>query len=278
MPASDALDWTALKPFGATVRMDLRGEVSERQVAELRALFDRMHLLHFPDQSLTNEDQRRVARWFGPVPASNEVARYATDTGMGDLGSGELVYHSDLSCTPEPLLGISLHAIEVEERSSTTCFVDAMAVVRDMPLPMRSRLERLHVMNLWPMELGGRQRSENAPEGWPGTVHPLLKQHPRTGDPILYVNANHSDRIIELPSEESESLILEMFERLYDPANCYEHRWCNGDLVVWDNLALQHSRKKVPPGVPRTLQRVEIGTADYMELMPPALKSAYGIG
>ena len=271
------MDWSALQPFGAMVRMDLRDAASEGQIAELRALFDSHHLLYFPGQSLAPADQRRVAGWFGPLAADKGATRYATDTGMGELGDGELAFHSDLSCTPEPLLGISLHALAVDDRASPTWFVDAMAAARDLPAAVRDRLQGLHVMNLWPMQLGGRQRSANAPEGWPGTAHPVLKPHPRTGAPILYLNANHSDRIVELGAEESESLVLELFARLYDPAGRYDHHWRSGDLVIWDNLALQHARPRVPPGAVRTLQRVEIGAASYMELMPPALMAAYGL-
>jgi taurine dioxygenase len=267
--------WEPLQPFGATVALDLRGDVDEAQVAQLRQLFDTRHLLLFPGQSLAPEDQRRVAGWFGPVAPDKVASRYTTDPEMGDLGSGELAFHSDLSCTPEPLVGISLHAIDVDERSSPTLFVDAVAAAAALPEAMRTRLDGLHVMNLWPMQLAVRQRREAAPENWPGTAHPVLKPHPRTGEPILYLNASHSDRIVELSAGESESLIQELFARLYDPANRYEHRWRRGDLIVWDNLALQHARPPVPHGVARTLQRVEIGSRSYEELMPPELHAAY---
>lgn len=269
------LHWEPIDPFGAKVDLDLGAGVEERRVAELRELFDVHHLLLFRDQSLSCDDQRRVAGWFGPVAADRPASRYTTDPDMGALGSGELAFHSDLSCTPQPLVGISLHAIEVDERASPTVFVDAMAAAARLPEPLRNRLAGLHVMNLWPLRLDERQRRERAPEGWPGTLHPVLKPHPRTGRPILYCNASHSDRIVELPAPESESLIEELFRRLYDPASRYEHRWQSGDLVVWDNLALQHARPAVPRGAVRTLQRVEIGSASYEELMPPELLAAY---
>jgi taurine dioxygenase len=267
--------WKPLKPFGARVDHDLGRDVNEAQIAELRELFDTCHLLLFPGQALSSDDQRRVSGWFGPVAPDKPATRYTTDPEMGDLGSGELAFHSDLSCTPEPLVGISLHAIEVDARSSPTLFVDAMAAAAGLPESLRARLTGLHVMNLWPMQLAERQRRETAPDGWPGTAHPVLKPHQRTGEPILYLNASHSDRIVELPAEESECLVQELFARLYDRANRYEHRWRSGDLIVWDNLALQHARPVVPPGVARTLQRVEIGSRSYEELMPPELLTAY---
>lgn len=255
----DVIDWAPLQPFGATVRLDLRGEVGEAQIARLRELFDSRHLLVFPGQSLSAGDQLRVAGWFGPVAQNEEVGGYSTDPAMGELGAGELAFHSDLSCTPEPLQGISLHALAVEERSSVTVFVDAIAAARRLPAELRARLAGLHVMNLWPRSLSQRQRRADAPPGWPGTAHPILKPHPRTGEPIVYCNASHSDRVVELAEPESECVIQDLFARLYAPANRYEHHW----------------RPAVPPGVVRTLQRVEIGSRSYEDLMPPELMAAY---
>lgn len=271
---SDIVDWSPLQPFGAKVDLDLGEEVSEGQIARLRDLFDTHHILVFSDQKLSPEDQSRVSSWFGPLVREN--ATYLTaNSDMGDVGGGELAFHSDLSCTPQPLIGLSLYAVAVDDRASGTLFVDAMAPARNLPEELRAKLAGLHIMNLWPIHLAERQRRENAPEGWPGTEHPVLKPHPRTGEPILYLNASHSDRIVELDADESESIVQDLFARLYDPANRYQHHWRNGDFVIWDNLALQHARPEVVPGVTRTLQRVEMGSASYMELMPPELLEAY---
>lgn len=273
------VDWSQLSPFGAEVRVDLSGELSGAQIDCLRVLFDTHHLLIFKDQSLSGDDQVRVSGWFGPTSSEKPPTYYATnDPSLGAMGDDEITFHSDLSCSPEPLLGISLHAIDVVEGASPTIFIDAIAVADSLPESLRARLEGLHVMNLWPLALAIRQRSETSPEGWPGTVHPLLKPHPRTGEAILYVNASHSDRIVEIPGHDSESLLQVLFRYLYEKAPRYEHRWTNGDFVVWDNLALQHMRPASPPGVARTLQRVEIGSSSYMEHMPQEVMKAYGIG
>jgi taurine dioxygenase len=265
----EVLDWSPLSPFGARVNLDLSGEVGEPVIDRLRSLYETRHLLIFPAQRLSGEAQLRVSGWFGPTLAGKTATYLATDPAVGGLGDAELAFHSDLSCAPEPLMGLSLHALEVSDHAPPTLFIDALAAAAALPEPLRTRLAGLHVMNLWPMSLSERQRSANAPEGWPGTAHPLLKPHPRTGAPILYLNASHTDRIVELAADESERLIQELFARLYAPASRYEHRWRKGDFIVWDNLALQHARPRAAPDVVRTLQRVEIGAKSYVEQMPP---------
>ena len=43
-----------------------------------------------------------------------------------------------------------------------------------------------------------------------------------------------------LAKDHSEALLRELFGCLYSPANVFEHRWEDGDLVIGDNIALQH--------------------------------------
>jgi taurine dioxygenase len=82
--------------------------------------------------------------------------------------------------------------------------------------------------------------------------------HPVTGAAILYTSAMQTDSIVGLPEHESEDLLARCWDILYAPDNVYEHAWQIGDLLVWDNLALQHARDAVTG--PRTLRRVPVGT------------------
>ena len=48
---------------------------------------------------------------------------------------------------------------------------------------------------------------------------------------------------------------------LYRPENIFTHAWRPGDLVLWDNLALQHGRNDFSPEWKRHIRRVQIGPA-----------------
>jgi taurine dioxygenase len=76
-----------------------------------------------------------------------------------------------------------------------------------------------------------------------------------TGRPALYASKSGTDRVLGMSEEESEALLATLFDHLYRASNLYEHRWRTGDLVVWDNRALQHRRAPIPAGMRRTLQR-----------------------
>jgi alpha-ketoglutarate-dependent taurine dioxygenase len=63
--------------------------------------------------------------------------------------------------------------------------------------------------------------------------------------------------IVGLPDIESEALLAELFAHLYQPSARWNHEWRPGDLVVWDNIAMQHARPNVAGNGPaRTLRKV----------------------
>lgn len=44
----------------------------------------------------------------------------------------------------------------------------------------------------------------------------------------------------------SAELLKELFATLYAAERRYEHIWRRGELVIWDNLAIQHARTRGP--------------------------------
>jgi len=271
-----SLSWTQLSPFGASVELDLAGDVPASVVEELVELYEQHRLLLFRSQELTGPRQRQVTGWFGPLLGDGEDDGFiSVDPERGSLGAGRLAYHSDLSCTPHPLLGLSLYAVDVTSGATSTLFVDAIGAAASLPVTLRRRVEDRHVENLWPLSLSDRQRRSTVSDDWPGTIQPVLSSHPRSGEPVLYANENHTDRIVELSPDDSEELLQALFSHLYSGVFTYEHSWHRGDFIIWDNRALQHGRHAVPEGVTRTLCRVEVGDHGYVELMPPEVLVAY---
>jgi hypothetical protein len=66
---------------------------------------------------------------------------------------------------------------------------------------------------------------------------------------------------------------------LYDPAFVFEHEWRQGDVVIWDNLALQHSREAFREGQDgtRDLRRVVVNP-HYDDLLDYAPKVRDSLG
>jgi taurine dioxygenase len=93
-------------------------------------------------------------------------------------------------------------------------------------------------------------------------------RHPSSGQELLSVNQMQTDRIIGLEATESEATLEALWALLYAPDNTYSHQWRVGDLVLWDNIAVQHGRPAPAPDVPRTMRRVTMAEHSVFDLVP----------
>ena len=109
---------------------------------------------------------------------------------------------------------------------------------------------------MFALDLAARNRDVDVDSIYPRTAHPVVRNHPVTGAPILFVCRNQTDSIVGLAPDESEELLSALFVVLYDSSHVFEHTWRAGDVVIWDNLAVQHGRADIATHGPRVLQRV----------------------
>lgn len=263
--------------LGAAVSgLDLTAPIGARDLVTLRRAFHERHLLLLRAPGLGDLDHVRFAGQFGPIYdeyGDGLGYHFVSNVKRGAIiGHGPLLFHSDLAFTPEPTLGLSLYGVELPEDGAPTRFANAVRALERLPGSVRARLAGLHALHLYDLTHqsgGARFREADLPEHEPRALHPVVLRDPRSGREILYVSEMQTDRILELAPEDGEALLQQLFAALYAPDNVYEHRWRAGDLLVWDNLALQHGRNA--PDLPRTLRRVTLahkGVPDQVEWFP----------
>lgn len=255
-----------LEPFGVELFVDLHADFDADTSRRFRDLFYREKLVIVRDQHLTEADQVRVMSYIGAV--LGDKGEYREISADGNLGAGPLCYHSDLSFTPEPFRALSLHALDVVDGQTWTRFAHGVAAFEALPPELRAQIAPMSAAALISRVQSHREIAYSAPEYLPQVERPAIMPHPVTGEAILYVSEMQTARIGSLPPEQSEALLRKLFGYLYAPGNVYEHRWHNGDLVIWDNLALQHSRPDLTGCVPRRLQRVAVADKSFFDLCP----------
>jgi taurine dioxygenase len=92
----------------------------------------------------------------------------------------------------------------------------------------------------------------------PDVSHPVVRTHPITGKPCLFVTEGHTTAIEGLPQSESDALLADLAAHLANPAFHYRHRWTRGDLIVWDNCSAHHLAVFDYGDIPRRLHRAGI--------------------
>jgi taurine dioxygenase len=267
----------ALDPVGARLDIDLSVPLDADQQDELRGLLAEHHLFVLEGQSLTLDDQVRVMSIFGPVSRNEGPAGVgdfvSRDTKEGGLASGALAFHSDLAHSPIPMIAISLHALDVTPGATSTMFVDGARTLARLPQDLQDRIDGLEVWHCFPTNTPEQFRTFGAPpseinEALPLEQRPIVMEHPRTGEPVLYVFPMMTDHVVGMPLAESDELLAELFSYLYEPGNIYEHPWKNGDVVIWDNIAVQHGRRDQHDVATRLLQRVVSAEKGFYEQHP----------
>jgi len=270
------------QPLSAALGVEIEnldaGQPFDSGTAEdLRRLYREHRLLLLRDQQLDEDAQLRFAELFGPVsrraPAMRraKAAYVSNERKDGILGDGELFFHSDNTFFRDPLKAIVLYALEVPAVGGDTLFADCAAAYAKLDPATKARLEGLTTYQLFDYsspDYAQRSREEGTPEDAPRAVHPLVWHDPESGTPVLFLSEHTTVRINELPRDEGEALIAELRAAIADPAIGYRHRWRAGDLLVWDNVVLQHAREPFDPSARRTLRRVPIGDPEGAERFP----------
>jgi taurine dioxygenase len=271
--ASDAL--------GVVVEdVDLRGGVGDALAEELRAQFAREHLLVFRGQDLTDDDHLAVMEALGPIaweglPEPRAVGFVSNVRPDGTLGTSAASFHIDFGFFPDPYHALSLYGVEIPAGGTQTYFVNAIAAAAALPSELAGRLDGVRARQAVDVasaagQAGVRVREGRLDETYPHMLRPVLWPHRETGEAILGVWEQHTDALydgdLEMDADESTALIEELYAFLYQARFTYVHEWQEGDLVIWDNHAVQHGRPEVGDRDARTLRRVCVGPEQDLSL------------
>jgi taurine dioxygenase len=250
--------------------LDPTTELGDDDVELLRRTFDERSLLLFRDLDIDDAYQQHLAKLVighdGPTGDGKDVdaadAFFVSNREEeGGAPFGRLLFHSDMMWAESPFHVLSLYGLDVEPPVVPTVFTSSAHAWTTLPDDLRARVGGKHAVHMTGqrnrgLEPGG-ELLQPIRENVQSTTKPLPFEHPRTGRELLYVCQMMTDNIVELPADESEALLEELFAHLYSDAAIWRHEWRQGDLVMWDNMALQHARPDVDSDGPvRTLRKV----------------------
>jgi taurine dioxygenase len=259
--------------FGADVSdFDAQHGRSPEDIAALQhALTSHSLLLFRGCGRLSAQRQAEIIGWFGTVGAGSlpEGELATTMDNANDRGRARLPFHSDITFFRYPIEGISLHPLELPAVDTSTTYVSNAVAWDTLPPHLQNMLRDRKARHYY-QDDGKIGNEAQVFETW----HPVCLPHYRTGRPLLFVTEHHVDRIEGFAPAQSAQMLQELFAHLYAPARQYEHVWRHGDLVIWDNYAIQHARTREanPADGRRLLQRVWFGEHGYADQLEQLLK------
>lgn len=270
-------------PTGTAIGAEIDGLDLRRVDAGVMQAVHRAWLAHqvllFRGQKLDDEDLVAFSHRFGeldeaPVQESGKrfveghpeiyVVSNVVERGVpiGSLGSGEAVWHTDMSYLPLPPKASILYALEVPPSGGETSFCNMTAAWDTLPPDLRVRATNRRVKHDGTYNSGGYLREGVAASDDPvtaaGELHPLVCVHPETGRQTLYLGRRRNAYIEGLSLAESEALLDAIWTHSTGPELQWEHRWRAGDLVLWDNRCTMHRRSAFDAEMRRVLHRTQI--------------------
>jgi taurine dioxygenase len=263
-----AFSWRPIEPFGVHVDVDLKRPLSDADKAELRRLYAIDGLLHIAGLELSMRQQIEFCEIFGPVlKGAHDTFLVSNVVKDGLFANLELRFHHDIPYVPAPFLAGCLHALEVSEGVSATRFASGFRAYDRLPQALRDRIEGMNALFVRGRSEHRRSKLTDSVPGDNCAVHGVVQRQRGTGRPYLFVDKSMAACIIGLSDSDSDALLEELFSYLYGEEDIYDHNWKKGDLVLWDNVGLQHARAKIEGGV-RTLQRVTVALLGYEQQYP----------
>lgn len=182
------------------------------------------------------------------------------------LGSGEVVWHSDNSYVELPPAGSMLYAIEVPiNGGGDTSFNNQYLAYETLSGELKQAIAGKQQVHDSSRNSAGVLRPTAKLPARPaeveGPAHPLLRLHPVTRKPALYLGRRRvwpSNYIVGLTNDESEALLDALWAHATQPHLAWTHDWQVGDTLLWDNRCVMHHRTPVDATQRRVLHRTQI--------------------
>ena len=234
---------------GAEVHdVDLSQALDERTFKDVHdALIDN-GVIFFRDQHLTPDQQKDFGRLFGDLhvhPAAPalleghpEILVIHADE-KSERVAGE-VWHSDVSCDPEPPMGSILYMHELPPVGGDTLFASMYAAYEGLSEPMKRFVEGLTAWHDGEHVYRGRYGLGDEGKTFPRAEHPIVRTHPVSGRKGLYVNRGFTTRIAQLSRSESDALLEFLYQHVETPEFHCRFRWQVNSVAFWDNRCVQH--------------------------------------
>lgn len=225
----------------AAVVADLNGLIAEHKVIFLRG------------QDVTEHEFTRFAEQFGTLavhPLRTLIDRPLTVSVIEDSPSrppAGFPWHTDLSWLPAPPRIGFLHALDIPERGGDTLWASLTAAYRSLSPAIQSFIEQLDSIHAIDPSFRASVERNHGPHvaqqldaAHQPTTHPLVRKHPETGEPSLWLSPLYVQSIVDLLPDESVMLLEHLNRVIEDPNIAVRWHWAPGDIAIWDESCTVH--------------------------------------
>lgn len=272
--------------IGAEVTgLDVSAGLEDDQFKIIRDALHEYSVVVLPGQHLSPDDQIAFTKRFGEmrtsfynrygVPGHAElsiVSNILNDKGEAiGIADAGMLWHTDASYLLKPDMYTLLYGVQIPQAEGKslgdTIFTSSWRAFEALPLAMQTRLRGLRAIHSFIGHLEKKRRAGNLKRAplteqqkaeLPDVSHPVVRTHPVTGRPCLYVTDGHTSHIDSVSEAESDELKKLISDQLANPKFHYRHQWKVDDLLIWDNCSAHHLAVFDYGDIPRQLHRAGV--------------------
>ncbi|MBX2836552.1 MAG: TauD/TfdA family dioxygenase [Gammaproteobacteria bacterium] len=273
----------APKDFGALVTDFKITDASGDDIEQLTQAINRYAVLVVPGQVIDDKQQFAFSEKFGPTErATGDINQHSDrrlpmevndisnldrsgqvrtrDDRARLFGLGNMLWHSDSSFKTHAAQLSLLSARVVPDSGGNTEFADmrsAWSLLDDKTQQECLNLTCMHSQIYSRGQLGFDDFTDEERAKWAPVEHPLVRLHPDTQVPSLFLSSHIGD-IAGWPMPEARLFIRDLTEFATQPQFVFAHQWTQWDLVIWDNRATMHRARRYDYTQARDLHRTTV--------------------
>ena len=217
-------------------------------------------MLCIRDQALTPAEYIAFASRFGAVQRQfmthyahpqhedillvSNIQENGQNIGHADAGR---VWHTDMSYVAAPPRATLLYAQEVPEEDGNalgaTQFASAAAAYDGLDAETKTLIDgrtAVHRVSGRRKSTGTGKQDDPLRSKQPDVVHPVARTNPYSGQKAIYVSEGECVSISGMPDTNAVALVEKLAAEIQRPDYRYVREWRQGDVLIWDNGAVQH--------------------------------------
>ncbi len=274
--------------MGAEIGGGDLGNPTAAQIAEIRGALFRHKMIYFRNQKLSHADHERFSLQFGEFAEDaytqgvaghrnvHPLIKEADDRSEMVFGAG---WHTDSPFLPKPPAITMLYSVQIPPYGGDTTWANsALAYTmlsdayRRMIQPLgvhfslrdvlRAAQEGAETRDTPLGRLAATRESPTLPDDLQrkirGSVHPLVRSHPVTGEKALYIDPSYAVNLDGMLPDEAAPIMRFLTDHTTKPAFTCRLRWEPDMLAMWDNRLCLHQAYNDYQGHRREMYRTTV--------------------
>lgn len=239
--------------------VDLREDLPDSVVAEIRAALHRHKVVFFRDQRIGHAEQVAFARRFGKVTPAHpheenppegfpeilpiDSRRYERNLGRKRT-SYDHSWHTDVTALVNPPAASILRADILPPYGGDTAWTNLVTAYENLPAELRELADKIDIKHRFENRAAeGSQRGRKVAEANLVAYHPAVRVHPETGERALFVSPGFTRGAREIrgfSAEQSERILKLLWAEATRTEYTVRFTWKPGSVAFWDNRATAH--------------------------------------